>query len=119
MSLDDSTGANKRQIKRWYLVMYLRVFNEDTGELLGHIVDINKEGIRLVSAQKIPLHQIFRLGVDIPRENSPRQRLHLEAESLWSGPDVNADLYATGFRILNPDTRTRIHLQLLIEEFRF
>lgn len=110
---------NKRQLKRWFLIMYLRVFDEDTGELLGHVVDINKEGIRLVSDKAIPSNQTFHLGVDVPKENGPRQRLHLEAESLWSAPDINPDFYATGFRILKPDTRTLVQLQLLIEEFKF
>ncbi|MDG4552520.1 MAG: PilZ domain-containing protein [Candidatus Contendobacter sp.] len=119
MSVADPSGANKRRLKRWYLVMYLRVFDEDTGELLGHIVDINKEGIRLVSDKPIPLNQTFRLWVDVPKENAPRQRIHLKVESLWSGRDINPDFYATGFRIYNIGTQELLQLQLLIEEFKF
>lgn len=116
---DPISGVNSRRNQRWYLVMYLRVFDEDTGELLGHVVDINKEGIRLVSDKPIPLNQTFRLWVDVPKENAPRQRIHLEVESLWSQPDVNPDFYATGFRIHNTGTQTLVQLQLLIEEFKF
>ncbi|MCU0809231.1 MAG: PilZ domain-containing protein [Candidatus Contendobacter sp.] len=116
---DPISGVNSRRNKRWYLVLYLRVFDQDTGELLGHIVDINKEGIRLVSDKPIPLNQIFRLWVDVPKENAPRQRIHLEVESLWSGRDVNPDFYATGFRIQNISTQALLQLQLLIEDFKF
>ncbi|KAB2936340.1 MAG: PilZ domain-containing protein [Candidatus Contendobacter sp.] len=119
MSVADPPGANKRRLKRWYLVMYLRVFDEGTGELLGHIVDINKEGIRLVSDKPIPPSQTFRLWVDVPKENAPRQRIHLEVESLWSGRDINPDFYATGFRIHNIGTQELLQLQLLIEDFKF
>ena len=119
MSPPDPPGAEKRQLKRWYLVMYLRVFNEDTGELLGHVVDINKHGIRLVSDKPIPPNQTFRLWVDVPKENAPRQRIHLEAESLWCGQDVNPDYYDTGFRLQNISTQALLQLQLLIEEFKF
>lgn len=119
MSTADPSGGNKRRLKRWYLVMYLRVFDEDTGALLGHVVDINKEGIRLVSDQPIPTGQIFRLWMDVPKENAPRQRISLEVESLWSGRDVNPDFYATGFRIHNIGTQELLQLQLLIEEFKF
>ncbi len=119
MSVADPPGANQRRLKRWYLVMYLRVFDEDTGDLLGHIVDINKEGLRLVSDKHIPTHETFRLWVDVPKEGAPRQRIHLEAESLWSGQDVNPDFYDTGFRIQNISTQTMLQLQLLIEEFKF
>ena len=116
---DPISRVNSRRNKRWYLVLYLRVFDQDTGELLGHIVDINKEGIRLVSDKSIPPGQTFRLWVDVPKENTPRQRIHLEVESLWSDRDVNPDFYATGFRIHNIGTQALLQLQLLIEEFKF
>ncbi len=116
---NDSSGAEKRRIKRWYLVMYLRVYDQDTNELLGHIVDINKEGMRLVSDKPLPLNQTFRLWVDVPKEDTPRQRLELEAESLWTGRDINPDFYDTGLRVLSISTQALLQLQLLIEEFKF
>ena len=116
---DPISGVNSRRNKRWFLVMYLRVFDEDTGELLGHIVDINREGLRLVSDQPIPLNQTYRLSVDVPKEGAARQRIRLEAESLWSDRDVNPDFYDTGFRIQNVDAQALLQLQLLIEEFKF
>ena len=119
MNFDDSAGANQRRLQRWYLVMYLRVFNEDTGDLLGHIIDINKEGLRLLSDQPIAPNQTFHLGVDVPKDNIARQRIHLEAVSLWSGPDINPDFYDTGFRLQNISTQTLLQLQLLIDEFKF
>lgn len=119
MSLVESSGADQRKFKRWYLVMYLRVYDQDTQELLGHIVDINKDGIRLVSDKPIALNRMFRLGVNVPKENSSPQRIFLEAESLWCGRDINPDFYDTGFRILNIGASALLKLQLLIEEFKF
>ena len=76
MSLPEPSGIEKRRLKRWYLVMYLRVYDRDTNELLGHIVDINKEGMRLVNDKPLPVNQIYRLRVDVPKEGAPRQRIH-------------------------------------------
>ncbi|CDH43590.1 MAG: PilZ domain-containing protein [Candidatus Competibacteraceae bacterium] len=115
----DPSGAEKRRLKRWYLVMYLRVHNQDTGQLLGHIVDINKEGMRLVSDQAVPVNQTFRLWVDVPKESASHQRIQLDVESLWCGRDVNPDFYDTGFRIHTISTQALLQLQLLIEEFKF
>lgn len=117
--VDDASGADKRRIKRWYLTMYLRVYDRDTNDLIGQIVDINKDGMRLVGDNPLPLNKVFRLWVDIPQEDKPRQRLELEAESLWTGRDINPDFYDTGFRVLGIDTQALLQLQLLIEEFRF
>ena len=115
----DPSEAEKRRLKRWYLVMYLRVHNQDTGELLGHIVNINKKRMRLVSDQAIPVNQTFRLWVDVPKDSASHQRIQLDAESLWCGRDVNPDFYDTGFRIHTISTQALLQLQLLIEEFKF
>lgn len=119
MSPNEPSGAEQRRQKRWYLVMYLRVYDQDTQELLGHIVDINKDGIRLVSDKAIPPNRSYRLWLDVPKENAAHQRIFLEAESLWCGRDVNPDFYDTGFRILNIGASALLQLQLLIEEFKF
>ncbi len=119
MSSIESSGAEKRRLKRWYLVMYLRVHDQETGELLGHIVDINKEGMRLVSDKAIPTNQTFRLWVDVPKESASHQRIQIDVESLWSGRDINPDFYDTGFRIHTISTQALLQLQLLIEEFKF
>jgi hypothetical protein len=119
MSPVDSSGAEQRKLKRWYLVMYLRVYDQDTQELLGHIVDINKDGIRLVSDKPIAPNRTFRLWLDVPRESSSHRRIFLEAESLWCGRDINPDFYDTGFRILNIGASALLQLQLMIEEFKF
>ncbi len=119
MSSTEPSGAEKRRLKRWYLVMYLRVHDQETGELLGHIVDINKEGMRLVSDKAIPTHRTFRLWVDVPKESASHQRIQIDVESLWCGQDINPDFYDTGFRIHTISTQALLQLQLLIEEFKF
>jgi len=119
MSSTYSPSADKRRLKRWYLVMYLRVYDQDTQALVGHIVDINREGMRLVSDDPVPLNRTFRLWLDVPKENSSNQRIFLDAESLWCGRDINPDFYDTGFRLLNIGASALLQLQLLIEEFKF
>lgn len=75
MSPNEPSSADQRRQKRWYLVMYLRVYDQDTQELLGHIVDINKDGIRLVSDKPIPPSRSYRLWLDVPKENAAHQRI--------------------------------------------
>ena len=119
MSPEESDSQEQRRMNRWYLVMYLRVYNQETEELLGHVVDIHKDGLRLVSDNPIPLKRRFQLWIDVPKEHTTHQRIFFEAESMWSGRDVNPDFYDTGFRIINIGASALLQLQLLIEEFKF
>ena len=111
--------AEKRKFKRWQLIFYLRTFDQNTGVLLGHVVDISEEGLMLISDTPIPAEQTFHLGLDVPRETGPRLRIELEARSLWSRPDVNPDFYDTGFRILSITPYALRKLRHLIEDFKF
>ncbi len=108
----------KRNFKRWQLIFYLRVFDQDTGSLLGHIVDISEGGLRLIRDYPIPADRPFRLWVDVPRETGPRQRIELEALSRWSRNDVNPDFYDTGFRITQLTPYALRKLRLLIDDFK-
>ncbi|MDX1605101.1 MAG: PilZ domain-containing protein [Candidatus Competibacterales bacterium] len=104
-------------MKRWQLIFYLRVFDRETERQLGHIVDITTEGMMLISDQPIPLNTDFKLWIDVPQDDDQRERIYLDAHSLWSSKDVNPDFYDTGFRLqrLTPDRLEDI--QILIGEF--
>lgn len=113
-----SGATERRALKRWHLIFYLRVFNQDTEELLGHIIDISESGMMLVSDAPIPVHQEFHVWIDVPEEVGPRQRIHLQAYSLWSRNDINPDFYDTGFRLTNTTSRAMYHIETLIESFK-
>ncbi|MEZ5585194.1 MAG: PilZ domain-containing protein [Candidatus Competibacteraceae bacterium] len=109
----------KRNLQRWHLFLYLRVFDQQTGELLGNLVDISESGLMMISDQPIPKGKAFDLWVDVPHEEGERERLHLKAHSRWSGKDVNPDFYDNGFQIDSIDLLTLAKIQQLINKFRF
>ena len=37
--------TENRRMKRWHVIYYLRIFDQDKGSLLGHLIDITTEGI--------------------------------------------------------------------------
>jgi hypothetical protein len=114
-----SSPADQRNLKRWQLIFYLRVFNQEDGTLLGHIVDVHEQGLMLLCDQPLPTGQEFKLWVDVPRDTGPRQRISFSARSLWSRSDINPDFYDTGFQITEITPFALRRLRLLIEEFKF
>lgn len=113
-----SQNQERRTLKRWHLIFYLRVFDEESAAVLGHIVDISENGMMLLSDNPIPVSKDFRLWVDVPKETGPRQRIRLEARSLWSHHDINPDFHDTGFYIKDPLPKIIDQLTQLIEEFK-
>lgn len=110
---------DKRRLKRWHLIYYLRVFDQENEALLGHIVDITTEGMRLVSEWPIPLDKAFQLWMEIPRETGESGKVYFQAHSLWTTEDVNPDFHVTGYRLVSPSSRVTLQIRRLIDEFKF
>jgi hypothetical protein len=116
--MSDSTDASRqpetesaRDQERIRLVTYLRVFDGDSGLLLGHVVDVSYTGIQLVSHQPLRLNRTYALKLIMPKEVAGRFEMLIGAQSIWSRPDANPDFIITGlsFRSLSDDQREQIN----------
>ena len=114
---DQSGPIEQRRLKRWQLVNYLRVFNCANGQLLGHLVDLNQDGIMLLSTETIECGQKFRLRMERLSEGA-FSHIHLDAQSQWSKQDNDPYLYNTGFSLIDPNDETLMALQNLIDELK-
>ena len=113
----EDTPIEKRAIARRHLVFYLRVFDEATGKILGHLADISEQGIMLVSEKKIKAERDFRMKIKLPKEVSGREELTFSATSCWCKQDSNPDFYICGFRITGFDHELGEQIQALIQDF--
>jgi hypothetical protein len=94
----------RRNIKRWSLLLFLPVYNQDTGEVLGHIADITADGFMVFSKKSIMLNSLFSLKIQAddlreslllsPNDEDEEADIYFTAESRWT--DVNPGLYRTG-----------------------
>lgn len=100
--MHETKKADQRRQQRWPLIYYLRVFDQATDQMMGHIADISAEGMMLVHEQPIETNKEFSIWMEIPREEGRRSRVSLNAMSLWTKVDVNPDFFRTGFRLLSP-----------------
>jgi len=108
-----------RVLKRHHLIYYLEVYDLESGNLLGHIVDITTRGIKLVSKEKIPLNRSYVLKLKLPESYFKENEIHFEGKTLWSSNDVNPDFFDTGFEVTSLSLEERKILRKLIEQLGF
>ncbi len=116
---DGEEGLNRRTVLRRHLIYYLRVWDIEKDQLLGHLVDINVDGLMLLSEKPIPTKEDYKLEL---RWNSPEgaaQSLRFNAESLWCNNDVNPVFFDTGFRLNNTDEAILEPIKQVIKELGF
>lgn len=106
-----------RKLKRRHLIYYLRVFNDDTNEVIGHIIDIHTEGHLLISEQPIPSGQVYKLRMILPTEVNRTKDITFEASSMWTKKDIIPSFYNTGFKFINMDPNNIETIRQLIHLF--
>jgi hypothetical protein len=91
----------KRKSSRVRLVYYLLVFDSKTDELLGHIVDITTEGLKLMSKTPLKPDTVYHLRMMLPDDMGGSKQIIFDAKSQWCKDKIFSDFYGTGFRFEN------------------
>ncbi len=116
---EQEIGSEARSLKRRHLIYYLEVYNDETGDLIGHLVDLNLSGMKLITKQEIIPDKNFRLGMLLPEDLFGESVLKFDARSMWSRKDVNPDFYAVGMKVYNLDKETGKIISELINKVGF
>lgn len=108
-----------RALQRRHLIYYLEVYDDATGELMGHLVDLTTEGVKLVSKKPIEAGKVFKLRMRLPEDYFDEKVMRFEAQSEWSTNDVNPDFYDTGFSAPTMSKRAKNIIMSLVNQFGF
>ncbi len=94
--------AERRDMSRRNFSYYMRVMDEATGRLIGHISDISAGGLKVDSLQFLPLNQDVRMRIDQVGEISNKMALVFKARPMWCRQDeFDPNLYNVGFKIVD------------------
>ncbi len=113
MNSDDRIMARKE------LVFYLEVFNTETEDNVGRLVDMTTRGCKVVARDGIESGVEMPLSIVLPDERYGEEQLHFNAIARWSTADVNPDYIVTGFEIIRLGARERKIVRKLMDTFGF
>jgi hypothetical protein len=94
-------SVERRRRERRTFSHYMRLMHENTGELVGHLVNISREGFRLESVRAIPVGRDFPIRIELPRDVTEKPYMVFIARSKWCRPDrIDPTLFDAGFEII-------------------
>jgi hypothetical protein len=96
----------QRQEARRIFSYYMLVYDDVTGELIGHWTDISPAGFRLETIKPVHPNSDFRFRVDLSNEIANKTYMVFCAHSRWCHKDeFDSNLYDAGFQLakLPPD----------------
>ena len=110
---------NRRKLARRYLLYFVRVFDADTRQQIGNLVDITPQGAMIISPNPIPQGTLIRLQLELTTDIAEKPFLEFPARSKWTHQDLEPSLYATGFEIMELSAENAAIIQKIIETFGF
>jgi hypothetical protein len=110
---------DRRKLKRRHVIFYSRVFDRNSGALLGHLMDITIEGLMLISDYPHNPGNIYHLRMDLPEDVMTKAYLSLDAQCLWCRPDINPAFFNAGFKVLNMLQEDIDLIESMIDEYGF
>ena len=117
----------QRQNQRWKTAEYFErrgssnskkfdVIDLNINQSIGHLIDLNSDGMRLQSEEALEKGVIFKLRIDLPEEIKGSDQLLIDARSLWSKKIDNQKSYHTGFEFLSKLQSHNEIIRLLFEK---
>ena len=96
--------SERRKLSRRNFSYYMRIMDEVTGKLIGHLSDISTTGFKVDSAGPVPINGNFRLRIEQIGDISKKMYIIFKARSMWCRPDrFDPNLYNVGFKIVEMD----------------
>lgn len=110
----------RRRIHRRYLAIYSRVFDHNSGCLLGYLGDLSTKGTMIISDGLLMENERYILRFDLP-EGHPFSAKYLlvEARVAWCQMDVDSLFYSIGFEFIQTDEKQNIVIDEMIEAYEF
>lgn len=80
---------------------HVKVMDHENGRVLGRVVDITADGMRLICKQKLDVGRKFQFRIILPVMMNDRHFVVVEAETVYCNQDPNPSFFNAGFRFLN------------------
>jgi hypothetical protein len=110
--------AERRNLKRRAFSYYMRVVDDATQQLIGHLADISPRGFKLDCSQVLPLEKDMHLRMDLTGDVSDKSHISFVARSKWCHPDaMDPFVYNVGFEIASISLTDGEIFQRVVEKY--
>lgn len=107
----------RRKLKRSHLVHYLMLYDQETGEAQGNLVNINPLGIKFISPKPVAEGVKLCMRMAFPEDVSGKSGLSFTGLCKWCQSDDNPDLFAIGMSLDSISVEDTAIIQGLVSDY--
>ncbi|MGE0084368.1 MAG: PilZ domain-containing protein [Desulfococcaceae bacterium] len=106
--MKDKRTADRRNLQR-----YLKVFDQESGGFVGHLVNISAGGMLMVSENPVQPDTNLQMCIEMVSEKIP-----VKVRCVWCREDPEIESYNIGFNLFAPEPETDVKLKMLIQTLK-
>lgn len=107
-----------RTTPRKNINFYLRVLNDDTQEILGHMVEVSIDGLRLETTGNLPVPKDYFLRLELTPDLGTVPYIVFAAQTKWCKIDeILPNLYRVGFKIIEIIPEDKDVFQRILQKY--
>jgi c-di-GMP-binding flagellar brake protein YcgR len=99
-----------RKFRRVNLAEHPEVFDAQSNELLGRIVDISTGGFKMVAFSEMEEGKEYLLNIVLPEKNNEKKCIEVKASIRWCSKDIDPELITSGCHLVQIDALGRLNL---------
>ena len=108
----------RRNLKRRKFAYYMRVLDDGTLKLIGHLSDISTKGFKIDTQNPIAPGLKFRLRMDLTSEVSNKSHILFSAVTRWCRLDpTDPFIQNVGFEITDISTEDSAIYQRIVDKY--
>ena len=108
----------QRTTPRKNVSFYMRVLNDDTQEILGHMVEVSEIGLRLETVGPLPLNKDYYLRLELTPDVGTIPYIVFAAQTKWCKIDnIQPNLYRVGFKIIEMIPEDKEIFQRILKKY--
>lgn len=96
----------KRRLPRKIASELIRIYDINSKQHLGQLVNITVKGFMLTSDQPIDVNLVYQLEMVLTGSHFGTDRVSFGAESLWRSQSGDSNRYWVGFKIIDISVET-------------
>ena len=104
---------NNRKSPRVNLLDRIEVYDAQSNEFLGLMVDISTGGFKMLTKNQMGQGEEYLLSIVLPVGNSDR-KIVFKADVRWCDKDINHNLFAAGCYLVQIKAKDRFDLGVLM-----
>lgn len=118
---DKDFADNNRKEDRRHLIYYLKIEDKDSGELVGRVVDITRDGVLVIGKERLEENKEIHVKIELGSELFQTMNGHLNVTLIprWSKQDINPNYFVNGCSFENHNDSDRMLVSKLIDFIGF